>query len=216
MRYARFAIFFSALMISTGIFLPYIQFGLGGFAFTKGSSITLYDSVNNYKFLEAATSSVNVSMAERIANGLLAHAGEKALPLTRKLREAKSAIEDVREVQDKEYIQRFGSALRAAGMAFLGILLIVCWLLLKSLSTGLPNRRRATVVAVLMTLAALGSIALYVAAGEAIALGNAEVGTSLLSLGTGAYLMLFGGIAGTLSPAIALWLEIRATAQPTA
>lgn len=98
--------------------------------------MTLYSSVNNYKFLEAASSSVNMTMAERIANGLLARAGEKALPLRRKLREAKPTLEDVQEVQDKEYVQRFGSLLRIAGMTFRGLLLTVSWLLMKSLFHG--------------------------------------------------------------------------------
>ncbi len=216
MRYARFAIFLSALMIATGVFLPYIQLGVGGFAFGKGSSMTLYDSVNNYQFLEAASSKVDVSMAQRIANGLLPKAGTKGESLARKFRDATSTVEDIQEVQDQEYVQRFGKLLRAAGIAFLSILLIVAWLLLKSLSTGLAYRGRAIAIAALMTLVSVGSVGLYIAAGEAIALGNAELGGPLLGLGSGAYLMLLGGLAGFVSPLVALWFEIKATAPARA
>lgn len=211
MRYARFAIFLSALMIATGVFLPYIQLGVGGLAFGKDSSMTLYGSVGNYKFLEAAATKVDVSLAERITDGLLAQAGERAAPLTRKLREVKSTLRDVQEVRDKEYVEDLGTALRVTGISFLGILLIVGWLLMKSLSTGHAHRRRAIAIAVLMTLVAVIGIGLFIVAGEALRLANAELGASLLSLGGGAYAMLIGGIAGAAASLTAMWFEVRAT-----
>lgn len=214
MRYARFAIFLSALMIATGVFLPYIQLGIGGIAFGKGSSMTLYGSVSNYRFLEAASARADVSLAERITDGLLAQAGEKAKPLTRKLREAKSTLRDIREVRNEEYVETLGTVLRITGIGFLGILLIVGWLLMKSLSTGLAHRRRAIVIAVMMVLVSAISVALFIVSGEALRLGNAEIGAPLLGLGSGAYTMLVGGACGALASLVALWFEVKATRKP--
>ncbi len=191
--------------------MPYIQLGIGGIAFGKGSSMTLYGSVRNYKFIEAASAQVDVSLAERIADGLLAQAGEKAVPLKRHLRDAKSTVRDIQEVHDEEYVETLGTVLRTTGIAFIGILLIVGWMLMKSLSTGLPNRRRAIAIAVLMVLVSIISIALFLASGEALRLGNAELGAPLLGLGSGAYTMLIGGILGAAASLAALWFEVRAT-----
>ena len=212
MRYARIGIFLSAIMIATGVFLPYIQLGLGGIAFSKGSSMTLYSTVNNYRFLEAASAKVDVGLAERIADGLLAKAGDKSNVVARKLREARSTLRDVQEVHEEAHVETLGTVLRVTGVAFLAILLIVCWLVLKSLSSGIAHRRRAIVVTVLMTLVSVIGIALFFAARESLKLGNAEMGAALLSLGSGAYLILVGGVAGLVAAMVSLHYELKATA----
>lgn len=214
MRYARYAIFLSAIMIATGIFLPYLQLGVGGYSFGKSSSMTLYGTVNNYTFLEAATAKVDVSMAERITDGILARAGTKSGPLSRKLRDAKSTIRDIRQVREDAHIETLGTVLRTTGFAFLGILFIVSWLVLKSLSAGMHNRRRGIVVTVLMTLVSIVSAALFIAAREAIREGNAELGAPMLSMGSGAYMMLIGAACGFIASGYALYSEIKATAKP--
>ncbi len=215
MRYARFAIFLSAIMIATGVFLPYIQLGVGGVAFSKGSSITLYSTVNNYGFLEAVASSVDVSLAERITNGLLATAAPKSKSLAKKLRDAQSTLRDVQEVHEEAHVKTLGTVLRITGMVFLGILLIVCWLVLKSLSLGTANRRRAIVVCTLMGSVSIAGIALFIVAGESLKLGNAELGAPLLSLGSGAFLMLIGAGCGLVAAFVALRCELAASARVT-
>ena len=191
--------------------MPYVQLGIGDIAFGRGSSVTLYGSVNNYKFLEAASAQIDVSLAERITDGLLAQAGEKAAPLARKLKEAKASLRDIQEVRDEEYVETLGTVLRIVGIAFLGILLLVGWLLMKSLSTGEPHRRRAIAIAFLMVVVGVVSIALFVASSEALRLGNAEIGAPVLGLGSGAYAMLIGGVCGAIASLTALWFEVRAT-----
>lgn len=198
-------------MIATGVFLPYVQLGIGDIAFGRGSSMTLYGSVNNYKFLEAVSARVDVRLAERVTDGLLAEAGEKAAPLARKLKEAKAALRDVQEVREEEYVETLGTVLRIVGIAFLGILLLVGWLLTKSLSTGQPHRRGAISIAFLMVVVCGVSVALFIVAGEALRFGNAELGVPLLGLGSGAYAMLLGGVCGAIAALIALYFEVRAT-----
>ncbi|MCP4446840.1 MAG: hypothetical protein GY811_16050 [Myxococcales bacterium] len=214
MRYARIAIFLASIMIATGVFLPYVQLGVGGFAFGEGSSVTLYSTVSNYSFLEAASSRVDVSMAERISDGLLARAGHKSAKLSKKLREAKSALRDIREVREDAHVETLGTVLRVTGISFLGILLVVSWLVLKGLSSGVAHRRRAIVAGVLMSLVSLVAIALFFATRESLKLGNAEVRVPLLMLGSGAHVMLTGAICGLAATVATLVFELRATAAP--
>ncbi len=60
-----------------------------------------------------------------------------------------------------------------------------------------------------MTLVSAGNVALYVAADEATALANAEIGAPLLGLGSGALLMLIGGAAGSVASKAVAWLSRR-------
>ena len=113
------------------------------------------------------------------------------------------------------HVKTLGTVLRITGMVFLGILLIVCWLVLKSLSLGTANRRRAIVVCTLMGSVSIAGIALFVVAGESLKLGNAELGAPLLSLGSGAFLMLIGAGCGLVAAFVALRCEPAASARVT-
>lgn len=207
MRYARIGIFLSAIMIATGVFLPYVQLGFGGVALSKSSSMTLYSTVDSYSFLEAAAAKADVGFAERIAGGLIAKASGKSEAVTRRLREVKSSLRDVRNVREEAHVETLGTTLRVTGVVFLGILVVVCWLVLKSLSTGVANRRRATVVAFLMGLVSVVGIALFFAAKEALKLANAELGAPILSLGSGAYSILIGSGCALVAALVALRYE---------
>lgn len=132
----------------------------------------------------------------------------------RKLKEAKAGLRDIQEVRDEEYVETLGTVLRITGITFLGILLIVGWLLMKSLSTGLPHRRRAIAIAFFMVVVGIVSVALFVTSSEGLRAGNTELGVPLLGLGSGAYTMLIGGVCGAVAALTALVFEVRATRKP--
>ncbi len=196
MRYLRFSVFLSALVVATAIFLPYIQAGVGGMAFGKQSTLPLYNAVSNYGFIENAVAKTEAAPSVRIADALLSRLGRSALPFSKHLAEARSALEDVREVREQAEVETIGAILRTTGLVFLALLAIIAWLMLKSISRREVSRRRSYWVAGLMTIVGVGSMALFLGVREALALANEEIGAAILSLGIGAYLMAIAGVIG--------------------
>mgnify|MGYP001563118414 FL=1 len=209
LRYLRFSIFLSAIVIVTSVFLPFLQLGIGGMALGHRSTLPLYGAVNDYTFVEGLVAKADASGAERIADALLARLGRAPLPIASELAKAKAALDDAKELRNQADMEQFGTILRSAGLAFLGILAIVAWLVLKSMSQKKVIARRSIWIAVLMTLAGALSIGLFVASQEAIVLANAEIGTALISSAIGAYMMLVGGITGFLAALASAVLDVR-------
>ncbi len=198
MRYLRFSVFLSALVVATAIFLPYIQAGVGGMAFGKQSTLPLYNAVSDYGFIEKAVTKTEAAPSVRIADALLARMGHSALPFSKHLTEARTALDDVQEVREQAEVETIGTILRTTGLVFLGLLAIIAWLMLKSISGREVSRQRSYWVAGLMSIIGVGSVAMFLGAREALSLANQELGAAILSLGIGAYLMAAAGVLGWL------------------
>ena len=212
MRYLRYSIFLSALLVATAVFLPYVQLSVGGISLGKRTTMPLFDAVTNYTFVDNAFARVNATPAERIADGVLARFGKSPTGLSQHLREVQTTLHDVQEVRDQAHLDTIGTVLRTTGVGFLLILAVVAWLILQTLSQVALNRRRAVWIAGLTSVVGLVSTALFIGVGEALVLANEEIGANLLSLGSGAYLMLVAAIVGAGSALAAIVVE-RKVAQ---
>jgi hypothetical protein len=210
MRVLRLSIFLSAILVATGVFLPYAQVGVGGISLGERSSMTLHGAVGNYTFVENAFASAEASAAERIASGLLAQVDRKTGGrLSGHLSAARSLLRDVRQVRESGDLERIGSWLRTAGYVFLALLALVAWLVLKTMARGGGSKSRAVLVTVLMGVTGILSIALVIAAHEGLKLANEELGGVVLSLGSGAYVMSIFSAIGFVAAAVSIKLEGR-------
>ena len=216
MRYLRYCIFMSALMIATSVFLPYVQLSFGGISIGKSTSMPLYGAVSNYGFVERIVTETDTSVPERIADALLAKAGSRSNPVTDGLRDFRSTLQDVKEAKEKAQLDTIGTVLRGVGIGFLLALAVIAYLVLQTLSQTSPRPARSFWTAVLMGLVAIIGIALFVAVREALVLGNEELGAAALSLASGAYLMTAACLTGAVAAIAAFIVERRSLRAPPA
>lgn len=207
MRVVHWAVFSCVLLGLTGIFLPFVQFGLAGTALSDKSSLSFYGAVNNATFVERLVSKVDGARAERLALALTSVLDVgPGKGLAREVASAREAITDFRRAKEDAHLDALGKAVVAVGWSFLLLHLVIAWLILKGLVSSTARRRPIVVAAVLFGIAAAVSTGLVIAVTSAIDEVNAEVGTKVLSLGVGSNLMLAGSAAGCV---LAIVLAVR-------
>lgn len=209
MRYLRYCVFLSALMIATSVFLPYVQLSFGGISLGKSTDMPLYGAVSNYDLIERIATKTDTTLAEKIADTLLAKIGSSSNPVSDGLRELRATLRDVKEAKEQAHLETVGTVLRLVGIGFLILLAIIAWLVLQTLSQRFPRPARSVWTAVLTSLVGIIGIALFVVVREALALGNAELGAAALSLGAGAYMMLIASIVGMVAANASVIVERR-------
>ena len=201
--------FLCLVLVATGLFMPYVQLSIGGIALGGNTSIPLYGAASDVELAQSMAARIEASPAQRIADGLLSKLGRGSSKLSSRIADVQSALQDVREVHEESEINSVGSVIKISRNLFIGILVLLAWLVLQGMSQRSPNRRRAIFTAVLMTILGLASIALFFGVKEGLALANEEIGASLLSLASGAYMMLIAASIGATASIAAAWLEGR-------
>ncbi|MBL4635898.1 MAG: hypothetical protein JKY56_18705 [Kofleriaceae bacterium] len=212
-RYLRFSIFLSLIVIATGIFMPFVQVGIGGIGMGGKTALPLYEAMGDLELLESIAARAEASPARRVADALLSRFGRSASQVSEKIADLRSTIQDVQEVRDEVEIDTIRSAIKISSNLFLAALVILAWLVLQSISQRSVHKRRAIFTAVLMTIVGVSSCLLFFGVREGLALANEEIGINILSLASGSYMMLVCGITGTIaSVAAAVWESRRAKA----
>ncbi len=189
--------------------MPFVQVGIGGIGMGGKTALPLYEALGDLDMLESLAARAEASPARRVADALMSRFGRSASQVSEKIADLRSAIQDVQEVRDEVEIDTLRSAIKISSNLFLGALVILAWLVLQSISQRSPHKRRAIFTAVLMTIVGVSSCLLFFGVREGLTLANEEIGVNILSLASGAYMMLVCGITGTITAIAAAFLESR-------
>lgn len=201
--------FLCLVLVATGLFMPYVQLSIGGIALGGDTSVPLYSAASDVELAQSMATRIEASPAQRIADGLLSKLGKGSSRLSSRIADVQSALADVREVHEETEINNVGTIIKISRNLFIGIIVLLAWLLLQSISQRTINRRRAIFTSILMSILGLACIGLFFGVREGLVLANEEIGTNLLSLAWGAYMMLISASVGALASIAAAWTEGR-------
>lgn len=189
--------------------MPFVQVGVGGIALGGKTALPLYDAMSDLDMLQSMASKVEASPARRIADALLSRYGRNASQVSDYVAELRSTAQDIQDVREEAEIDTIASVVKISRNVLLGVLVLLAWLVLQSISQRTPHMRRAVATAIFMTLVGIFTTVLFFGAGEGLALANEEIGLDILSLASGAYMMLVAALIGTGTAIAAAILEGR-------
>ncbi len=193
--------------------MPYVQLSIGGFGVGKTTSVPLYNAVGDVNMIQSMSARIEATPAQRIADGLIARFAKTDSTWSKNAKEFLSTIHDVQEVNEQAQLNTTGSIVKISSRIFLGMLVLLTWLTLQSISQSRPNKRRAVGTAILMSIVAISSIALFFAVGEGLRLANEELGAELLSIASGAYMMFVSATIGAIAAIVVAVREDRQTTE---